>query len=298
MPIMPELPEVETVMRGLAGALAGREIRRVELRRADLRRPVPPAFTATLAGARVIGFRRRAKYILMRLAPGAAAAPVSVLWHLGMSGRVVLRPPRGDAPRGDAPGDNALEPLHLHLLLEVDSGWQIGFVDPRRFGLLDLVATPAEDDHPLLAGLGPEPLGESFTPAVLSAALAGRRTPIKAALLDQRVVAGLGNIYVAEALYRARISPRRLAATVSGARAERLVPAIRETLLEAIAAGGSSLRDYVQPDGALGYFQHAWRVYGRAGMACPACPGAPRCGGIRRMVQAGRSSFYCPLWQR
>uniref|UniRef100_A0A8J4HCT6 Formamidopyrimidine-DNA glycosylase n=1 Tax=Acidicaldus sp. TaxID=1872105 RepID=A0A8J4HCT6_9PROT len=280
---MPELPEVETVMRGMAGTLAGRVIRRAELRRGDLRRPVPPGLAASLQGARVIGFRRRAKYILMRLAGG-----MSVIWHLGMSGRVVLRPP----------GDNAPEPRHLHLLLETDTGWRVGLVDPRRFGLLDLVTTAEEDSHALLAGLGPEPLGDDFTPPALAAALAGRQTPIKAALLDQRVVAGLGNIYAAEALYRAGISPQRLAATIPGARASRLVPAIRETLREAIAAGGSSFSDYVQPDGELGYFQHAWRVYGRAGEACPTCPGRPRCAGIRRVVQAGRSSFYCPLRQR
>jgi formamidopyrimidine-DNA glycosylase len=277
---MPELPEVETMMRGLASRLEGRRIARAELARADLRWPVPKGLAPALRGARVLGFRRRAKYILMRLEGGR-----SVLVHLGMSGR--MRIGRDEEPVA-----------HEHLVMVTDEGWRIGFIDPRRFGMLDLVPTDAEDGHRLLAGLGPEPLGNAFSEASLSAALAGRRTPIKAALLDQRVVAGLGNIYVSEALFRARISPRRMAATVAGARAARLVPAIRETLTEAIAAGGSSLRDYVQPDGELGYFSHAWRVYGREGERCPECPGLPACGGVRRIVQAGRSTFHCPRLQR
>jgi len=183
-------------------------------------------------------------------------------------------------------------------VLETDDGWRLGFVDPRRFGSVDLVRTEQEDQHRLLAGLGPEPLEQGFNPTLLSAALAGKRTSIKAALLDQKVVAGLGNIYVSEALFRARLSPLRSAHTVPGARAARLVPAIKATLLEAIAAGGSSLRDYVQPGGELGYFQHAWKVYGRAGEACERCPGLPACPGIRRIVQSARSTFYCPRTQR
>ena len=171
-------------------------------------------------------------------------------------------------------------------------------LNPRRFGSVDLVATDAEDAHRLLAALGPEPLDDTFDVAVLDGALGGRSTSVKAALLDQRTVAGLGNIYVCEALFRAGISPRRLAASVAGARSARLVPAIKATLTEAIAAGGSSLRDYVQPDGELGYFQHAWKVYGREGQPCERCPGAPQCGGVRRIVQSGRSSFYCPRIQR
>lgn len=275
---MPELPEVETVMRGLACALQGQVIRRAELRRPDLRFPCPPDLAARLAGTRVLGFRRRGKYILMRLEGG-----VSLLLHLGMSGRIVM----GEA--GPA--------RHEHFVLHTERG-RIGLVDPRRFGALDLVATAAEDAHPLLAALGPEPLAADFTPAMLAGRLAGKRTPIKAALLDQRVVAGLGNIYVSEALFRAGISPRRLAATVTGARAGRLVPAIRDTLTEAIAAGGSSLRDYVQPNGELGYFQHAWKVYGRAGQRCVHCPGPPGCRGIASLVQSGRTTFYCPRTQR
>jgi formamidopyrimidine-DNA glycosylase len=184
------------------------------------------------------------------------------------------------------------------LVLRTDDGWRVSFVDPRRFGCMDLVPTADEDSHRLLAGMGPEPLDAAFTPAVLSAALAGKRTPIKSALLDQSVVAGLGNIYVCEALFAARISPRRLAASVVGARAKRLVPAIQATLTAAIAVGGSSLRDYRQPSGELGYFQHAWQVYGREGACCAACPGGATCPGIRRIVQSGRSTFYCARLQR
>lgn len=279
---MPELPEVETVMRGMAARLEGRRILRAEIRRADLRGPIPPGLAARLSGARVIGFRRRAKYILMRLEGGD-----SMLLHLGMSGRVVLRPRGANAP-----------PLHEHLWLETEDGWELGLVDPRRFGQLDLMATAAEDAHPLLAALGPEPFDPALTPARFAASLAGRASPIKAVLLDQRVIAGLGNIYVAEALFAAAISPRRLAGSIGAGRAARLLGAVRETLERAIAAGGSSLRDYVQPDGELGYFQHAWTVYGREGEACPRCPGPPACAGVKRFTQAGRSSFYCPRTQR
>ncbi len=283
---MPELPEVETVMRGLQSRLQGRVLLRAVARRPDLRWPLPAGLAERLTGARVAGFRRRGKYILMRLDSGW-----SVLLHLGMSGRMVIGPAIG------AGGPNSIT-LHEHLELETDDGWRVGFVDPRRFGSVDLVQTAHEDAHRLLAELGPEPLDDGFSVAVLAAALGGKRTPIKAALLDQRIVAGLGNIYVCEALFRAGISPQRQAYSVPGARAGRLVPAIKQTLLEAIAAGGSSLRDYVQPDGELGYFQHAWKVYGREAEPCPACPGAPTCAGVRRIVQSGRSTFYCPRTQR
>jgi formamidopyrimidine-DNA glycosylase len=279
---MPELPEVETVMRGLRARLEGRRIVRAAAHRADLRWPLPPGLERRLVGARVLGFRRRGKYILMRLDGGD-----SVLLHLGMSGRILLEPAGRNHPT-----------LHEHLVLETDEGWRVGFVDPRRFGSVDLVATAGEDQHKLLAGLGPEPLDPAFTAERLSASLAGKRTPIKAALLDQKVVAGLGNIYVCEALFRAGISPLRSAHTVPGTRAARLVPAIRDTLNEAIAAGGSSLRDYVQTDGELGYFQHSWKVYGREGEPCERCPGKPGCPGIRRVVQSARSTFYCPRTQR
>ncbi|MDR3533277.1 MAG: bifunctional DNA-formamidopyrimidine glycosylase/DNA-(apurinic or apyrimidinic site) lyase [Rhodopila sp.] len=279
---MPELPEVETVMRGLQARLEGRVLRRAVARRPDLRWPLPPNLVERLTGARVTSFRRRAKYILMRLDNGW-----SVLLHLGMSGRMLLEPI----------GRNELTP-HEHLELETDDGWRVGFVDPRRFGSIDLIDTAKEDSHRLLAGLGPEPLDDAFSVPVLDAALKGKKTPIKAALLDQKVVAGLGNIYVCEALFRAGISPQRQADSIPGTRAKRLVPAIKETLREAIAAGGSSLRDYVQTNGELGYFQHAWKVYGREGEPCPACPGLPACDGVRRIVQSGRSTFYCPRTQR
>jgi len=279
---MPELPEVETVMRGLRARLEGRRIVRAVAHRPDLRWPLPRGLARRLTGARVLGFRRRGKYILMRLEGGD-----SVLLHLGMSGRMLV----------EQAGRNEVTP-HEHLVLETDEGWRVGFVDPRRFGSVDLVPTAQEDAHKLLAELGPEPLDASFNLASLSRALAGKRTPIKAALLDQKVVAGLGNIYVCEALFRAGISPLRSAHTIPGARATRLVPAIKQTLTEAIAAGGSSLRDYVQPDGELGYFQHAWKVYGHEGEPCERCPGKPVCQGIRRIVQSGRSTFYCPRTQR
>lgn len=279
---MPELPEVETVMQGLRERLEGRTIVRAIAHRPDLRWPLPEGLQQRLTGARVTGFRRRGKYILMRLNGGD-----SVLLHLGMSGRMVLSPLRPNAVT-----------LHEHLVLETNDGWRLGFVDPRRFGSVDLVATKQEDTHKLLAELGPEPLDPSFSPARLSASLIGKRTPIKAALLDQKVVAGLGNIYVCEALFRARLSPLRSAHTMPGTRATRLVPAIKDTLREAINAGGSSLRDYVQPDGELGYFQHAWKVYGHEGEPCERCPGRPACPGLRRITQSARSTFYCPRTQR
>lgn len=276
---MPELPEVETVMRGLTSALLGHVIERVTVVRRDLRRPIPPTLAAQLEGQRIDGFRRRGKYILMRF-----SSEMSLLIHLGMSGRIRI----GSSPI-------MLEP-HEHVVFQTADGLRVGFIDPRRFGLLDLVPTLQEKRHVLLRDLGPEPLEPDFNAQVLGARLVGRRTTIKAALLDQRVVAGLGNIYVSEALFRARLSPRRIAASVAGPRAERLVDGIRTTLKDAIAAGGSSLRDYVQPNGALGYFQNAWKVYGREGEPCERCQ--PGCRGIRCIAQNGRSSFYCSRTQR
>jgi formamidopyrimidine-DNA glycosylase len=296
---VPELPEVETVMRGLAAVLEGKRIARAVANRPDLRWPLPEGFGQRLTGARVAGFRRRGKYMLMRLSTGE-----SLLIHLGMSGRMVARLPEVEpAPPGLPQGRfsdtrGASGSLHEHVVIETEDGTRVGFVDPRRFGAMDLVATEAEEAHKLLAGMGPEPLEAGFTPAVLDAALMGRFTPIKAALLDQGVVAGLGNIYVAEALFRAGISPRRMSATVPGARSARLVPAIREVLAEAIAAGGSSLRDYVRADGEIGVFQERFAVYGREGEPCPGCPRPPACRGVVRYVQAGRSSFACPRRQR
>jgi formamidopyrimidine-DNA glycosylase len=298
---MPELPEVETVMRGLAAVLEGHRIAEVEQRRADLRFPFPANLVRRMEGRRVLSFRRRAKYMLMRLEGGE-----SLLIHLGMSGRMVARAPGAApmprmAPQGavsDARGHNAPPEAHEHLVIATDHGWRVGFVDPRRFGSVDLVATADEDAHRLLAGLGPEPLEDAFSAAMLSAALAGKHTPIKAALLDQGVVAGLGNIYVCEALFRAGLSPRRLAHSVAGARAARLVPAIKAVLAESIGAGGSSLRDYVRADGELGRFQDSFAVYGREDEPCPSCPGVPPCQGIARIVQSGRSTFFCARRQR
>ncbi|MEE8544357.1 MAG: bifunctional DNA-formamidopyrimidine glycosylase/DNA-(apurinic or apyrimidinic site) lyase [Alphaproteobacteria bacterium] len=276
---MPELPEVETVCRGLAARLEGRTLVRVEQRRPDLRIPFPPRFAARLTGRRVERIGRRGKYILAFLEGGLV-----LIAHLGMSGRLTL----SEAP-APAPG------AHDHVILETDDGTIVTFRDHRRFGLMTLCDEAQLESHPLIAGLGPEPLGNEFNGPALSRALDGRRTSIKAALLDQRVVAGLGNIYVCEALYRARVSPRRLARSVPGARAERLARAVREVLADAIAAGGSSISDYVQADGELGYFQHHFAVYGRNGERCPGCDCS---GAVRRLVQGGRSTFYCPARQR
>jgi formamidopyrimidine-DNA glycosylase len=288
---MPELPEVETVCRGLAGVLKGRRLARVVVRRKDLRIPFPPGLAEALAGRRVEAIRRRAKYLLLDLDNGQ-----TLIIHLGMSGRMVVV--RGASPLG----------RHDHVVIVTDDGTEIRFTDPRRFGLMTLAETQRLDAHKLFRHLGPDPLTPQFTPAVLSAALKGRRTSIKAALLDQRIVVGVGNIYACESLHRAGISPLRKAGAVAGARAARLVPAIKAVLSQAIAAGGSSLRDHVQPSGELGYFQDAWRVYGREGESC-GCLGGPgrakggvvernkRKGLVRRITQGGRSTFYCPACQ-
>ncbi len=280
---MPELPEVETIVRGLRPRLEGRRLARVVQRRDDLRFPLPPRFAERLTGRRVESIGRRAKYILFHLDRNEV-----LLCHLGMSGRMVLV-------------DRPEQPLarHDHIVLTTEDGWDVRFNDARRFGAMDLIDAARLDQHWLLKDLGPEPLGNGFNGPFLADKLAGKRTPIKAALLDQKVVAGLGNIYASEALYFAGLSPRRLARTVRGGRAERLVAAIRDVLNRAIAAGGSSLRDYVQADGELGYFQHHWAVYGHAGEACPDCDCDPaESGGIRRLVQSNRSTFYCPRRQR
>jgi formamidopyrimidine-DNA glycosylase len=275
---MPELPEVETVRRGLALRISGRRIVRAELRRPDLRRPFPPMLAERLDGARIGGLARRGKYILIELDDTGL-----LLLHLGMSGRIT------------AGGPGEADAKHDHVVLTLDDGTVVRLNDARRFGTLDYLRRGEEASHPLLAGMGPEPLEAGFDGAYLGRALAGRMTPIKAALLDQRVVAGLGNIYVCEALYRAGLSPRRLAATVTGGRAARLARAIRDVLAEAIEAGGSSLRDYVQANGELGYFQHRWAVYGREGEPCPGCTCAE---GVRRISQSGRSTFFCAKKQR
>ncbi|MGA0614645.1 bifunctional DNA-formamidopyrimidine glycosylase/DNA-(apurinic or apyrimidinic site) lyase [Paracoccus sp. KR1-242] len=281
---MPELPEVETVRRGLAPHLEGHVIARAEARRPDLRWPLPPDLVQVVTGARVTGLRRRSKYILVDLEDRG-----SILLHLGMSGRMLIE----DALQGDFHRDPAILPRHDHVLFWNEQGTRITFNDARRFGMVDLVAPGAT--HPMLAHLGPEPLSDDFTPALLAEALAGRKSPIKAALLDQRIVAGLGNIYVSEALSRAGIDPRRASGRISDQRIAALVRHIRDVLTEAIAAGGSSLRDHRQATGELGYFQHSFRVYGREGAPCP----TPGCTGtIRRVVQSGRSSFFCPDCQK
>lgn len=283
---MPELPEVETVRRGLAPVMEGVRIARAQVNRPDLRWPFPPAMAERLTGRRVERLRRRSKYILADLDGGE-----TLLIHLGMSGRILVS---GD-PLGRFVHDHPAPEKHDHVVLEMESGARITFNDPRRFGAMDLLQTAEAAAHRLLAGLGPEPLGNDFHEVHLVAALRGRRSPVKAMLLDQRIVAGLGNIYVCEALFRTGISPIRQAGRISARRVASLVPAIRQVLTDAIDAGGSSLRDYRQADGELGYFQHSFDVYGREGAPCrtPGCTSV-----IARTVQSGRSSFYCPTCQR
>lgn len=287
---MPELPEVETVRGGLAPVLEGQRLAHVEARRPDLRFPLPQNFVQALTGARVVRLERRAKYLLARL-----DREDTLVMHLGMSGRFEIAGARGAGRPGEFHYAADPDPKHAHVVFETDAGTKVTYYDPRRFGYMALVNTATMDLHPWFAGLGPEPLSETFDAAHLARAFAGRRQGPKTLLLDQRIVAGLGNIYVCEALHRARISPFRAAGHISRARLERLVAAVKAVLAEAIDAGGSSLRDYAQADGALGYFQHRFRVYDRAGRPCP----NPGCNGvIARRVQAGRSSFYCPVCQR
>lgn len=283
---MPELPEVETVRRGLAPVMEGQVIARAQVNRPDLRWPFPPGMAGRLTGRRVQALRRRSKYILADLDSGE-----TLLVHLGMSGRMLVS---GD-PLGVFVHDHPAPEKHDHVVLDMENGVRITFNDPRRFGAMDLMETATADSHKLLAVLGPEPLGNDFSEPHLVAAFRGRNTPVKAALLDQHIVAGLGNIYVCEALYRARIHPQRKAGRISARRVAALVPVIRQVLTDAIAAGGSSLRDFRQADGELGYFQHSFDVYGREGQPCrtPGCEAK-----IARIVQSGRSSFYCPICQR
>ena len=283
---MPELPEIETVRRGLSPVMEGRLILEAEVRRPDLRWPLPERMAERLVGQRVERLRRRSKYILADLSSGE-----SLLIHLGMSGRMLV----SGAMLGDFHFDHPAPAKHDHVVLNMEGGARITFNDARRFGAMDLVATEQAEAHWLLAGLGPEPLGNTFDEDYLVARFRGRNTPVKAALLDQRVVAGLGNIYVCEALFRAGISPRRKAGRIAEGRVRALVPVIRQVLAEAIEAGGSSLRDYRQADGELGYFQHNFRVYGREGQPCTASGCSDM---VVRIVQSGRSSFYCPSCQR
>lgn len=283
---MPELPEVETVRRGLAPVMEGFQIRSADVRRPDLRWPFPENMTDRLTGQTVLRLGRRSKYLLADLASGE-----TLIVHLGMSGRMLIS--------GEMPGvfhhPHGAQDKHDHVVLEMSSGARITFNDARRFGAMDLWPTEAIETHWLLRTLGPEPLGNAFNEDYLAERLRGRNTRIKSALLDQRVVAGLGNIYVCEALFRAQVSPRRKAGNIAEKRMRALVPVIRDVLQEAIAAGGSSLRDYRQTSGELGYFQHTFRVYDREGAPCPTpdCPGT-----IGRIVQSGRSTFFCPKCQR
>ncbi|MGE4325183.1 MAG: bifunctional DNA-formamidopyrimidine glycosylase/DNA-(apurinic or apyrimidinic site) lyase [Pseudodonghicola sp.] len=283
---MPELPEVETVRRGLAPVMEGQVMARVEVNRPDLRWPFPERMAERLTGQRVLQLRRRSKYLLADLESGE-----TLLVHLGMSGRMTVS---GD-PLGRFVHDHPAAQKHDHVVFHMENGARITFNDPRRFGAMDLMETATADQHKLLSVLGPEPLGNEFDEAYLIAAFRGKNTPVKSALLDQGIVAGLGNIYVCEALFRCGISPLRKAGQISAARVASLVPAIRDVLERAILAGGSSLKDFRQADGELGYFQHSFDVYGREGEPCHT-PGCDQV--INRKVQSGRSTFYCPSCQR
>ena len=283
---MPELPEVETVRRGLLPVMEGQVIAQAQVNRPDLRWPFPPDMAARLTGAHIHGLRRRSKYILADLSTGE-----SLLIHLGMSGRMLV----SGAQVGGFHHDHPAPARHDHVVLDMANGARVTFNDARRFGAMDLLPTEGAEAHPLLAVLGPEPFGNDFNEDYLRSRLASRATPIKSALLDQHLVAGLGNIYVCEVLFRAGLHPARLARDLTAAEVARLVPLIRQVLEEAIAAGGSSLKDFRQADGELGYFQHRFRVYGHEGKPCttPGCTAT-----LQRFVQSGRSSFFCPACQR
>jgi len=272
---MPELPEVETVLRGLKPELIGRILTKIEQRRENLRFPIPEDFVVRLTGQKIRQLSRRAKYILVHTENGQV-----MILHLGMSGRVMIHNDTPDLQK------------HDHLVFVTDAGRHIVYNDARRFGFVDLTTDEDLPTHRFFHHLGPEPLSNEFSGPVLYKALKQKKTPIKSALLDQRIVAGLGNIYVCEALYHAKIRPTRQANRITKAEAEILTRQIKTVLDKAIAAGGSSLRDYRQASGELGYFQHQWAVYGKAGLPCPGCGYE-----IRRIVQSGRSSFYCPACQ-
>jgi len=293
---MPELPEVETVRRGLQPAMEDARFEAVTAHRGDLRWPLPTDFAQRLKGQTVTGLGRRGKYLLADLSSGDV-----LLMHLGMSGSFRVEREADTTTPGAFHHDRSTKSGHDHVVFSMSSGATISFNDPRRFGSMKLVRRDAIDQEPLLRSLGPEPLGNAFDADALAAACRSKRTSLKAALLDQRVVAGLGNIYVCEALNRARLSPKRMASTLAARtgkpldRCVRLVESIKHVLRDAIAAGGSSLRDHRQTNGDLGYFQHNFRVYDREGESCP----TPGCKGIvRRIVQTGRSTFYCPTCQK
>ena len=292
---MPELPEVETVRRGLTPAMLGARIDKVELRRADIRFPFPPAFAKRLTGQRIVDVRRRAKYLLFQLDGGE-----TLIAHLGMSGSFRMEKTEVSTP-GKFHHERSKDPKHDHVVLVLDNGWVVTYNDPRRFGFMDLAPTEALEQHVRMRGLGAEPLSPEFDAARLAALFAGSRAPLKSALLDQKRIAGLGNIYVCEALFRARLAPSRPARVLANARgaptkaAIAVSEAIRAVLEEAVEAGGSTLRDHRQANGELGYFQHVFKVYDREGLPCvrEGCRGI-----IARVVQAGRSTFYCPKCQR
>ena len=288
---MPELPEVETVKRGLEPVLVGRRITHVRLRRDDLRIPFPNRFAERLAGKRIERVGRRAKYLLAELDGGE-----TLIIHLGMSGRLTLSPKDGGSREGSYYHEAKPLEVHDHVIFDLDDGERLVFNDPRRFGLMSLARTADISDAPFFHHLGIEPLSDELTVERLLEGLKGRKTSLKAALLDQTFVVGIGNIYACEALHRARLSPRRLCLTMTLTRAQRLAGAIKDVLLAAIEAGGSSLKDYVHADGSLGYFQHSFAVYDRQGEPCPrnTCKGTK----IRRIVQSNRSTFYCPNCQR
>ncbi|MHA6265418.1 bifunctional DNA-formamidopyrimidine glycosylase/DNA-(apurinic or apyrimidinic site) lyase [uncultured Aliiroseovarius sp.] len=283
---MPELPEVETVRRGLSPVMEGARIARAETRRDGLRWPFPDRMAERLTGARVLRLGRRSKYLLADLDTGE-----TLITHLGMSGRMLI----SGHQLGEFQHDHPAPEKHDHVVLDMDNGARVTFNDPRRFGAMDLCETATLGDHKLIRVLGPEPLGNTFDEPYLQAALSHRNSPIKTALLDQGIIAGLGNIYVCEVLFRTGIHPTRKAARIAPARIAGLVPIIRDVLSEAIESGGSSLKDYRQTDGDLGYFQHNFRVYGREGEPCvtQGCTGK-----IRRITQSGRSTFYCAQCQR
>ncbi len=283
---MPELPEVETVLRGLTPVLEGRTIKKVKVNRPDLRWPFPENMAGRISGQKISKLWRRSKYILADLSSGE-----SLLVHLGMSGRILIS---GD-PLGTFVHDHPAAQKHDHVVFDIDNGARVTFNDPRRFGAMDLLSTDGADYHPLLRNIGPEPLSNAFNETYLIERLKGKKSAIKSVLLDQKIVAGLGNIYVCEALYRAGISPKRLVGKTAEKRLAALVPIIRQVLDEAINAGGSSLRDFRQTDGELGYFQHTFNVYGREGLTCV----TDGCGHVvQRIVQSGRSSFYCKNCQK
>lgn len=294
---MPELPEVETVRRGLEPVLKGQTFKRVEQRRADLRFPFPERFAERLTGQRIVSLKRRAKYLLAHLESGEV-----LIMHLGMSGRFFITRPGANARQaGEFLYEAGGESRHDHVVFNMSNGAAVTYNDARRFGFMLLSEREKLSGHKLMIGLGEEPLGDGLTPAYLAKKCAGKKANLKAALLDQRIIAGLGNIYVCEALWRAGLSPNRAASCLAlkgGAptgRCERLVPEIRAVLEDAIEAGGSTLRDYHAPEGDLGYFQHSFAVYGREGLECR----RPGCGGtVRRIVQGARSTFYCPKCQR